>query len=106
MASLLVGFASFTTPTSVTVSPVAAANWVAVIRIFSTWGCKLPCASCPKTGFSPVSGLEVAAMSAPTYCLNLSEVMASYCSSVTPRMYFWGVVSNSSAMVALATVRT
>ena len=36
MASLLVGLASFTTPTSVTVRPVAAANWVAVIRIFST----------------------------------------------------------------------
>ena len=45
MASLLVGLASFTTPTSVTVRPVAAANWVAVMRIFSTWGCRLPCAS-------------------------------------------------------------
>ena len=106
MASLLVGLASFTTPTSVTVRPVAAANWVAVIRIFSTCGERLPCASWPNAGFSPVSGLVVAAMIAPTYCRNLSDTMVSYCSSVTPRMYFCGVVSNSSAMAALATTRT
>ena len=66
IASLLVGFASFTTPTSVTVRPVAAANWVAVIRIFSVCGLRLPCASCPNTGFSPVSGLLVAASRLPT----------------------------------------
>ena len=88
MASLLVGLASFTTPTSVTVSPVAAANCVAIIRILSTWGARLPCASWPNTGFSPVSGFVVAARMLPMYCLNLSDTMASYCSSVTPRMYF------------------
>ena len=66
IASLLVGLASLITPTSVTVRPVAAANWVAVIRIFSTWGARLPWASWPNSGFSPVSGLLVAVSKLPT----------------------------------------
>ncbi len=105
IASLDVGFASLMMPTSVMVRPVAAENCVAVMRILSTCGCRLPCASCPNSGFSPVSGLVVDASRLPTYCLNLSDTTASYWSSVSPSRYFCGVVSNSSAMVALATMR-
>ena len=66
-ASELVGLASFTTPVSVTDRPVAAANCVARIRSCSTCGCRLPCCSWPKAGFSPVSGLVVPTIMLPTY---------------------------------------
>ena len=70
MASELVGLASLITPVSVTVRPVAAENWLDRIRIISTWGEMFPWVSCPKLGFSPVSGFVVEAMMLPTYCRN------------------------------------
>ena len=42
----------------------------ALERIISTCGLMLPWGSCPKLGFSPVSGFPVAASMFPTYCLN------------------------------------
>ena len=106
IASLDVGFASLTTPTSVTVNPVAAEYCVASIRSIWTWGSMFPCISCPKDGFSPVSGFVVPSKTLPTYCLNLLSINTSYCSSVIPSRYFCGEVANSNPIVAFATVRT
>ena len=53
-----------------------------------------------------MSGFVVPAMIEPTYVLNFSFINASYCSSVIPSKYFCGVVENSNAIDAFATVLT
>ena len=85
MASPLVGFASLTTPASVTLSDVAAAYCVDSIRSMSTCGCSVPCASWPYCGTWPVSGSTVPSIIESMYLANFVFISASYCASETPR---------------------
>ena len=75
-------------------------------RLSSFIGIRVFCYEVVKPIIDAVQVANCAVKIEPTYCLNLSEMIASYCSSVTPSRYFCGEVANSSPIVALAIVRT